>query len=845
MPNYNIPAFILLALTCLLDAGAAERIPATVLPETLSNGRPRGGMVRSWLEPRVAATWEQWKSGFEARMENGGWDARRDRLRATLLEAIGQLPGERTPLRARVTGVLTRPGYRVEKVVFESLPGFFVTGALFIPEDANAASRVPGILIPCGHARPAKAHDEYQAAGALLALNGMVALVFDPVDQGERFQRLDEQGRPIIGGTAAHMQEGMAASLLGWNLLRTEIWDGIRALDYLAGRPEVDASRLGITGNSGGGTQAAFVFALDERLSVAAPSCYIHQLHYQAWHELGDSEQMFFGQLAAGYEHAEFFLSRAPAPVLLLTATHDFFDIEKAWETFRFLQRRYADLGFSERAAIFENNAGHNYNRQQREAMARWMSRWLLGRDEPIREPEIELFTEQELQATPDGQVLLLDGARSLWDLYRDENARLAAERGRPSADELRTRIREAIGVGTSSEGTAAIRGTTRFRLEEDDYTIEAVMLEWGEEPLAVPVVIFEPRERRPGPPVLVGTSRPVGRLARDPQAGREWLNAGRPVLFFNPTGLGESRQTAQTGRGEAVGSDAKDAFALYQLGSSQLVMRTEDVLRVVQFVVERGLAAEGLVELIGEEGAGVPVLHAAVLESGRVTSVTLRRSLQSWGDFIEAERSYGVLDTIVHGVLRHYDLPDLVASLGRKTRVESPVDAAGMEILSGDAALPPGFTEPDLAGLHGVYYGNTRFENAAGTETLERLEMTWDNAVQRRGNDWSGEWTGLLIGPVDGVVEFEGASDRQIELLIDGQTVLGKEAFPGTTRGRMEMIEGREYAVALRFVQAEGASGSLTIRWKWPGRPWKVVGPDALRHSRATEREARRALVR
>lgn len=844
MPDFALQLFCLSLLLATASAGARAGMPETVLPETLSGGAAGSDMVKGWLKPQTDAAWARWKAGFEERMKSGGWDERAAMLRTSLLEAIGGLPAERTPLRARTTGTLRSEGFRVEKVIFESEPRFHVTASLYLPESAGEGAPLPAVLVPCGHARPAKAHDEYQSAGALLALNGFVALVYDPVDQGERLQRLDEDGQPISWGTFSHVQEGLAGTLLGWNLIRSQVWDGMRAVDYLASRPEVDATRLGVTGNSGGGTQMSTLFVLDDRLSVAAPSCYIHQLHHQVWDKVGDSEQMFFGQLAVGFEHAEFFLSRAPAPVLILAATHDFFAIDKTWETFRFIKRRYTDLGFSERAAIFENNAGHNYNRQQREAMVEWMLRWLKGEDRDVREPELDLFTEEELRVTPTGQVLQLEGARSIWDLYRAEAERLAASRGSPDGVELEARIRRVTGI---EERTENLRAKPAFAIERDNYTAAAFVLEWGESPLAIPMLVLRETgsaaENRP--PMLIATDRPVVEFAKDPFLARSWGDAGAPVIFFNPTGMGESRQTSQEERGEIVGLDVSDAFALYQLGSSQLAMHTEDVMRVMRFVRERGLASGDRVAMGGQGPAALPVLHAAVLERDGLDHVLLRQPLHSWSNFIELERSYQLLQSVVYGVLRQYDLPDLVGALGSLVTVESPVDAIGLEIRTAGDAPSAAFSRPHLPGLHGLYFGNIRFENPAGTETLERLEATWENAVHRRGNDWAGEWSGFLIGPADGVVEFAGASDQQIELEVEGDLILERTAFPGSARGRMKMENGRLYRATVRYIQPRGEQGSFALAWSWGDRPMEVIGRESLRHSAEQEYRARERMLK
>ncbi len=222
---------------------------------------------------------------------------RQKAMRSFLLRSLGDLP-DRTPLNPKVVGTLTRPGYRVDKVIFESRPNHHVTANLYLPEGKPP---FPGVLLPCGHSDNGKAYEDYQRVSILLAKNGMAVLCYDPIGQGERFQLLDSQGKPVVRGTTEHTMEGIGALLVGRQLASYRIWDGCRALDYLASRPEVDPDRLGCTGNSGGGTLTAYLMALDDRIKVAAPSCFITSLE-RLFATIGpqDAEQNITGDVAAG-----------------------------------------------------------------------------------------------------------------------------------------------------------------------------------------------------------------------------------------------------------------------------------------------------------------------------------------------------------------------------------------------------------------------------------------------------------------------------------------------------------------------------------------------------------------
>ncbi len=219
-------------------------------------------------------------------------------------------------------------GYHVEKIIFESRPKHYVTAILFLPDAEKYKAPYPGVLVPCGHSNIAKAADSYQKMGALLALNGMAALVFDPIDQGERGQLIEDW--PKLWGTKAHTMVAIGSILLGRNTATFEVWDGMRGIDYLQSRQEVDPKRIGCTGNSGGGTQTSYLMALDDRIIAASPSCYITNFD-RLLNTLGgqDAEQNIYAQLAFGMDHADYLMMRAPTPIL----------IESGFNVFRFPTR--------------------------------------------------------------------------------------------------------------------------------------------------------------------------------------------------------------------------------------------------------------------------------------------------------------------------------------------------------------------------------------------------------------------------------------------------------------------------------------------------------------------------
>jgi hypothetical protein len=322
-------------------------------------------------------------------------------LRERMLDDLGGFP-ERTPLNARVVGVLQRPAYKIEKVIFESQPHFYVTANLYLPSAGHPP--YPAILFPLGHEPGGKANRTWQQMLGSLAIKGFVALTWDPVGQGERLQMYDEDLRESKVGdsTTEHTVVGTQCLLVGDHLARYTIWDGMRALDYLLSRSEVDPTRVGLTGNSGGGTHTAYLAALDDRIQVAAPSCYITSWRLML-HTIGpqDAEQTFPFWLKDGLDYPDYLYAFAPKPYLLLSAIRDFFPIAGARETFEEAVRAYTAIGAKEKLAMFEADDGHGYSKPRRLAAYEWFGRLLKGIDDNEPEPQIEMALPTNCAALP------------------------------------------------------------------------------------------------------------------------------------------------------------------------------------------------------------------------------------------------------------------------------------------------------------------------------------------------------------------------------------------------------------------------------------------------------------
>src|ERR1700737_3577598 len=277
----KVDACIAVVLTAIFGVSvrAANDSPPAEAFRVLDHVFPPGPRITPFLQYQIDQAWredEKRRQSWEAIHDESELLKTQSELREKLLQMIGGLPAVKTELHPHITGKIQMAGFSVEKAIFQSLPGIYVSALVYVPDDRS--QKHPGILVAAGHAADGKFH--YQGLSQRLAGRGYVVIAWDPVGQGERSQFWDATaGKSRYNLICAeHAVIGNLAYLAGANLARWEVWDGIRAADYLLTRPEVDSERISITGTSGGGTQAALIAALDPRIKMAVVSCYITAL---------------------------------------------------------------------------------------------------------------------------------------------------------------------------------------------------------------------------------------------------------------------------------------------------------------------------------------------------------------------------------------------------------------------------------------------------------------------------------------------------------------------------------------------------------------------------------------
>lgn len=597
-----------------------------------------------------------------------------DRMREAFIRNIGGLPPMDTPLNPRSCGEIACDGFRIEKIIFEPRPNTYVTANVYVPDGISAPRGA--VLFLCGHSPQSKSYPRYQAVCRALARSGLVTMIQDPVGQGERISYWEPSlGRPTVDVcTRDHDHAGLQSLPLGDSICRYFIHDAMRGIDYLMSRPEVDPDRIGVTGNSGGGTQTCLMMMADPRIAAAAPATFLmNRKSYMLTGGPQDQEQIWLGMSALGFDHEDVLLMMAPKPVRVLAVTWDFFPIEATRRTVHRAKRIWKICGNPDGLDMVEDESQHEYTPKLARAAAEFFSRHLLEPSQrrdfasnPILDSEIEPEEAGKLWCTKSGQVRgEIQGARFVCDENVDRLAQVEAERAAVSDEERRKRaaawLRER--AFTNRRQCSLNR---RFVMEDVMQELRVqIWCWWSQEEVLNYGILF--RHFRDD-----GREIPVTAAVWDGGCSclrphLDWIRrtceSGRAVLVLNLSGVGK-HAPHPIGTHPLLGlygTVYKLSNDLYWLDDSIAAMRIYDVTRAVDILKTwRGLDTSEIRFYASGLHSIYPRL-AAVIDN-RIGGVELADdAFTSWGDWIRS-RHYeqrDILSVILPGSLKYLDLPD------------------------------------------------------------------------------------------------------------------------------------------------------------------------------------------
>jgi cephalosporin-C deacetylase-like acetyl esterase len=592
--------------------------------------------------------------------------ARKKLVRTKMLEDLGGLPDYNGPLNARIVGEIHNEAFTIEKVIYESLPGFYITANVYRP---NRPGRYPAVLMQSGHTQEGKPENQRMAAN--LAIKGFVVLCFDPIGQGERVQTYSPELDAPQSGWSVPEHIGMAAQaqLIGQALSRYFIWDAMRSIDYLVSRPDVDGSRIGAAGCSGGGALTTFVGGLDPRLKVVIPACYPSSFR-SLFSTFGpDAEMIFPNFLASGLDTADFVELSAPTPWLIQATEQDQFNFSREGVklTYEDARKWYSIYGAEDKVSFFVGHGWHGMPLLSREGVYEWMIRYLNNGQGDFHEQPVKMYTSSELRVTRSGNVENEPGSRKLYQLLAAD----LREKERPGTIvELRAELRNLkIPTGGSPPqvkvvGQAGQTNNAQGRQEHIQFETSPGI--WLNATLYVP----SSPGRHPGVLILKGGD--LWGVLSLTEIAEEITRSGSVVLVMEPR-----NSLMKTDGGPYTGDWVTNAQANL-IGLNLPAMRAHDILRGVDLLTSRPDVDPASIRAAARGVDGILLLLAAAADS-RIGRVWLDRTPHSLRAALDNSMTEDLWDAVIPNFVLHWDLQDLVKSMGdRQVQWTDPTNWMG-----------------------------------------------------------------------------------------------------------------------------------------------------------------------
>jgi len=330
-------------------------------------------------------------------------------MKEVFKKSIGNIPYDSSlPLNSVTTGVIEEDELTVEKVIFQSRPGVYVTANFYLPK--NLKGKCPGVLFQPGHAQNGKFCGDYQKVARLIARGGSAVLLIDPTGQGER-SNYTEPGyaEPIVPRAVMdHQTFGAQMFLVQGNSVKYFVADAMRAIDYLQSRPEIDPDKIGATGSSGGGTQTCVISLIDDRIKAAAPGTFVStRRDIFIYGGAQDSEQIWDSVTSEGFDHHELVSCFCPKPLLILAVKSDFFPVEGARRVYNTNKKFYGLFDSGDSLSIVYDDSQHRYTEVLAKAASEFFAKHLGGKEVEVMREGVKALPEKDLWCTKTGNVHL------------------------------------------------------------------------------------------------------------------------------------------------------------------------------------------------------------------------------------------------------------------------------------------------------------------------------------------------------------------------------------------------------------------------------------------------------
>lgn len=576
--------------------------------------------------------------------------------RERYLSIFGDVPAS-CALNAKIVGTLREDSFSIQKIIYQSCPGRYVTGNLYLP---IGNGKYPVAVEMCGHGLNGKIPASYMAI--LLARNGIAVFVVDPFGQGERKQLLDSSGNPVTrGATTEHTLLNAGCNLVGTSLAAQECWDNHRAIDYLLTRTDIDPSKIAAYGSSGGGTQTAYLLAFDKRIKAAAIDSYFSQrervLELQG---PSDGCQHIPYEGKEQIEIPDFVLMAAPTPTLILSGYYDFVDLWGAQHGYKELEQAYTLLGAKDKVDMLTVQSGHGLNREKMMKLATWFKLWLCNDKSPICLPHYYSIPDESLLCTNTGEVntsisssnSIMKEFSGLIDKYGTDRLKFLSE----SYSKQKEQVLRLLGLEVNKN--SIIPEVTGKVIDRNYILYKYQIIRKGE--MSVPCVALYPNRILRSSSVVVILKEMGKDACINEGIIDKYINQGDIVVVADLPGCGETKDPEMYNDAKYWNDEYRTEMISMHIGRPIMGQRVMDMITLLDFITRQKEMNNHPVSIIADGLYGSVAIHAAFLDS-RIKNIEISNSMKSFKDYVINPLQRDMYKNVLYGVLKYYDLPDLI----------------------------------------------------------------------------------------------------------------------------------------------------------------------------------------
>lgn len=653
MKYFKVSAFLLLGLSVSLLMNAQKDFNAIPWPMRTSYNSFLNRIVHKQYQDRI--------SQIELALQSSeGLKEYQSQLQKKYKQMAGDFPAK-GELNAKVVNTHRYDGFSIENIIFESVSRRFVTCNLYLPD--NGKTKHPAALELCGHGQQGKipASD----AAVLLAKNGIAVLIVDPIGQGERVQLIDKHDNNLTrGATTEHTLLNVGCNLLGSSLAMYEFWDNHRAIDYLLTRDDIDESKIGVFGSSGGGTQTTYMIGLDERIQVAA-ICSFFSLRERTIELQGvaDGCQHIPGEGKAMFELSDFVTLFAPKPALILCGKYDFVDFWGTLQGFNELKKVYRTLGNETCVDMLAVETGHGLGVEKQYKLVAWFKQWLMNDKSPVRNDG------ENPMNIKDGDLLCTANGQVNNSVYHSEAVMVANLKISNDLASSRTRflslneslkkkiVLELLGISIpDSKVVSELTG----QVQEREYCVYKYMI-LREEQMPVACAVAKPDNVMENEPIILYLfERGKNALMNENKIVSTQIAKGGYLIAADLRGCGETAAPLASNDTKYWNTEYRNAMISQHIGRPIMGQRVIDLMSLLDFISGDHLLKSRKINIIADGLYGPIAIHTAYLDK-RINSIEILRSIKSYNEYIANPLQRDMISCVLYGVLQYYDLPDMI----------------------------------------------------------------------------------------------------------------------------------------------------------------------------------------